>query len=142
MTKPIIPYLEVGGSAEFPRFLIKEEGGRVWNGTEWADEGGELFASGETAARLCQDLQRAGHKAAFSSAFTIPLRIEVLSDGPVKPDDLVEWLRKAVDLRLNYVRNGTGPDGSLVIANIDLCGIEAGQVTELKGHDHAPGGHG
>ena len=115
-------------NATFPRFVIEDQEGRVWNGEEFvADRSkGELYAETEDACVKLQEILKRDLSERVLIRFTAPVVIEVYADPDaiVNPLEIAAWLSKTCRLQMNTSENGLGPDNSVVLPAIYFHRIE------------------
>jgi hypothetical protein len=131
--------LKMVGKRRFPRWIIGNDQGQVWNKFGWFppnhERGGQLFAdmnSVHGAARLIQCLQHGEKK--YRQVFRFPCTVEVYSDSPIRVGELRQWLDLALQYWLDYFAHGNGPKGSGVVSMAELSKLK--QV-RLKRHHRA-----
>ena len=128
MTTPPILSLVKRGSNKFPRYVIAK-GDLTRNPVYWESEQRQWLED-ESKATVFADVTQAlweHHDLMMESLegkpvhrFVAPIYIEMYGDKP-NPQQLREWLNKAVRIILNSPQYGNGPDGSfgVLIADFD-----------------------
>ena len=107
------------GHPDHPRYLIANQNQEFWTGHGWsyAEDDGLLFADereiGNVAAKLLT--AHCGDKPVFR--FTVPLEIEIRSDGRPALSDVRWWLMRAVRLYVDYHQGPLGNGVGLVSLN-------------------------
>jgi hypothetical protein len=130
MESPVVLTVLAKGTFAHPRFMVADQFGRVWTGTAWSNDenDGLLFADLNELGWTCRELllDKAGAKPVFR--FSASIEIDVLSDR--KPDwiDVTIWAIRAVQLSVDYHRNGSGP----ISKSVAILRIDWGTVREVK----------
>lgn len=121
---PLILSLVPKGNPEFPRYLICDQWGNQWNGSEWVEQG-FLYANSNDA---CQEMQRillASFDGAPKRQFRAPLYLDLYCDQPVTKRDIHAWLVRVARLLFDTPKEGNGPvEGSLGLLRIEWAEME------------------
>lgn len=118
---PILTVVEVN---DLPRFVIKDEHDRVWDGKEFVSRKGSLFARHNEAATEAQNILKSTFGDGQTVKYVVPLFIEVHSHGPVNVSEIAQYLSQASRLLLNTTDFGNGPGNTLVLPRIEWQRIE------------------
>lgn len=114
-----ILYVAQVGPPAFPRFMICDSAGPIWNGSSW-DGRPLLYADRNLVSNDCFDLQRRETAAKPHRAIVeVPLRLEAFSDLPADLEQLRDWLVRNVGVTVD-VTSGSGPTkDSIVLGSIE-----------------------
>jgi len=128
MIRKLLKVVRMDENATFPRFLIEDQDGCVWNGEEFVSDRskGELYAQTEDACVKLQEILKRDLSERVLIRFTAPVVIEVFADPDaiVNPLEIAAWLSKTCCLQMNTSENGLGPDNSVVLPAIHFHRIE------------------
>ena len=114
------------GSPEFPRFIIQDTSGRVFDGEKMVSgcTKAALFSEGQGVATAYNALQDAMFKDCPLTEFTVALNIRVRAGEPFTKEQLAEYLERATSIMLDHEK-GTG---SVELNMVQLDVIWAGLV--------------
>ncbi len=113
------------GNAEFPRFIIQDTDGRVFDGEKMVSDcmKAALFSEGQSVATAYNALQDAMFKDSPLTEFTVALNIRVRAGGPFTKQQLAEYLEGACCIMLDHDK-GTGPvEESMVQLDVTWAGL-------------------
>lgn len=98
------------GNPEYPRFLIANDQGEVFDGTSFTKDWNQatIFNKGQAVALQYNALQEAMCKDWPIREFTVPLNIRVRSGSSFSKKELEEYLERATSIFLDFEK-GTGP---------------------------------
>ncbi|HLN28600.1 MAG TPA: hypothetical protein VK395_12730 [Gemmataceae bacterium] len=117
-----IAFIKWQGSPAYLRFIVKDSLGQVWDGMRMNPDhtSAQTFADVIEASRIAQDVQRRHcEHYPYHEFFEVPVRIELFSDGDVRPDELKAWLLKASCMTVGFGCFGSGPKTSTVLMIVD-----------------------
>jgi hypothetical protein len=119
--------LENIGTEGFDRFVIVNERGEAWGGEGWVSvESGQplVFADPFEAGKMVHWFQTVQFEdKPYHQVFECPAIFDVFGDQPVSPLEVKAWLNTAMAVVMNYLRFGTGPEGSGVVGWIGLSDL-------------------
>lgn len=113
------------GSLEFPRFIIQDTGGRVFDGEKMVSDRKKavLFSEGQDVAFTFNALQDAMFKDCPLTEFTVALNIRVRAGEQFTKQQLAEYLENACCIMLDFDK-GTGPvEQSMVQLDVTWAGL-------------------
>ena len=98
------------GNAEFPRFIIQDTGGLVFDGEKMVSDRTKavVFSEGQQVAVTFNALQEAQYKNMPLVEFVVPLNIRVRAGERFTKEQLAEYLESACCIMLDFDK-GTGP---------------------------------
>lgn len=101
------------GNPQFPRFLIANDNGEVWDGTAWTlnRDKAILFTEGQTVARQFRELEEAQAAHLPLHEFGVTLNIRVRSPRPVSQEELANYLEKTVSILIDRSKGDGEFDG-------------------------------
>lgn len=106
------------GAPAFPRFVICDTLGRLWNGSSW-DGRPFIYADQRAASSDCFDLQmKEADSKKCRMIVEVPIRFQIFGDVPLDPEQLREWLYRHVDLDIDVSSGGPTPD-SIILGSIE-----------------------
>jgi hypothetical protein len=123
------------GNAEFPRFIIQNTGGRVFDGEKMVSDRNKamVFAEGRDIALAFNALQDAMFKDCPLTEFTVALNIRVRAGEPFTKQQLAEYLERACCIMLDHDK-GTGPvEDSMVQLDVTWAGLVEKTTSGKKG---------
>jgi len=128
MIPKLLKVVHMDENAAFPRFVIEDQDGRVWNGADFVPNRskGELYADTEDACAILQEILKRDLGQRVLIRFTVPVIIEVYADPDaiVNPFDIAAWLSKFFGHDTTTTENGLGPGNSVVLPVIYWHRIE------------------
>jgi len=120
MNKKHIIFLYLKGTKEHPRFLLTEDGGYFWTGSDWSphESRAKLYSTAVDAAEDHQKIVIEEYKdSKHIQVFTLPIECHVRSKEGIDVDTLKKWLKKAMQLHTNFGNmENNGPEESLVLS--------------------------
>ena len=119
---PILRVVQVGND-DFYRYQIADEQEQLWNGQQFQPERGILYADHNVACTDVQSILKKNFEEVKAVKYVVPLTIEVFSNEPVPVNDVAMYLSRASRLFLNTTDHGNGPNGSLVLPQIEWSRI-------------------
>jgi len=122
------------GNAEFPRFIIQDTGGLVFDGEKMVSDRMKavVFSEGQQVAVTFNALQEAQFKNMPLVEFVVPLNIRVRAGEPFTKQQLAEYLERATSIMLDHEK-GTGPvETSMVQLDIVWAGLVEKVANEKK----------
>ncbi len=128
--------LENIGNDGFDRFIIVNERGEAWGGEGWVSvEDGQplVFADPFEAGKMVHWFQTVQFEdKRYHQVFECPAIFDVFSDKPIPPTEVKVWLNTAMAVVMNYLRFGTGPNGSGVVGWIGLSDLQEIHLDQRK----------
>lgn len=113
---------------EYPRYVVEDQDGNVWNGVEFVSERklGVLYAGTEDACIEMQNILKKDLSQRVLIRLTAPVVIEVYADPEaiINPLDIAAWLSRTCHLQMRTSENGLGPNNSVVLPTIYFHKIE------------------
>jgi hypothetical protein len=122
MSNPHVLTILPKGTPAHPRFVIANQLGKVWTGQAWSAEeaNGLLFADEDVVGRVCRELLLGQAAEKPVCRFTASIEIEIRSDKKPEWAAVAFWAIRAVQLTVDYHRNGSGPvSGGVAVLRID-----------------------
>ena len=120
---PILRVVQVGND-DFNRYQIADEQEQLWNGEGFESEKGILYADHNVASEDVQTILKQNFEGVKAVKYVVPLYVEVFSNEPVPVNDVAMYLSRASRLFLNTTDHGNGPNGSLVLPQIEWSRIK------------------
>ncbi len=123
------------GNPKFPRFVIANDQGEVFDGDGWNKDQNRaiLYAEGQEVARQFNALQEAMHRDWPIREFAVTLNVRVRSAHPFTQRELEDYLERAVAIMLDHDK-GTGPTpNSMVQLDVTWREMKERGVTEKRG---------
>ena len=123
------------GNPQFPRFIIANDQGEVFDGDGWNKDQNRavLYSEGQEVARQFNALQEAMYRDWSIREFGVTLNIRVRSAQPFTQKELEDYLEWAVAIMLDHDK-GTGPTpNSMVQLDVTWAEMKEKGVTEKRG---------
>ena len=110
------------GHSDHPRFLIANQNKEFWTGDGWShvEDHGLLFAGEREIGNVATKILTAYCRDTPVFRFTVPLEIEIRSDGRPALSDIRWWLMRAVRLYVDYHQGQLGDGVGLVSLNLSV----------------------
>ena len=124
--------IQAVGNPVFPRFIIANDQGEVYDGTAWNTDRKKavLYANGQELAVQFRSLEEACHNHLPLREFAVTLNVTVRADQPFTEADLALYLERAACILLDHAK-GTGPtENSLV-----QCSVSWDKLKEVVSQD-------
>ena len=108
------------GSPAYPRYVICDTDGNIWDGSAWATVGRPLLYADQRPVSIdCANLQRQETIGKpHVQVVEIPLRAEVFSDSPIDPNELQNWLQCHLNLDIDFTSDSGPTPDSIVLGCI------------------------
>jgi len=122
------------GNENFPRFIIQDTGGRVFDGEKMVSDRMKavLFSEGRDVALAYNALQEAQFKNMPLTEFTVTMNVRVRAGKLFTKEQLAEYLERACCIMLDHDK-GTGPvENSMVQLDVTWAGLVEKTGNEKK----------
>jgi hypothetical protein len=118
---PKIVCLDPVGTPYAPRWRLTDNEGNYWNAKGWTKQPKEagLFIDSESAGQQLRTVMLEQVPGKLST-FSVPFIIEVKSDNPIRPDELLDWLAKNLQIQFRDM----SINGSMILLKFDWEGIK------------------
>jgi hypothetical protein len=123
------------GNPQFPRFVIANNQGEVFDGGGWNKDQDRamLYSEGQDVALAFNALQKAMFRDCTLREFAVTLNVRVRSAQPFTQKELEGYLERAVAIMLDHDK-GTGPTpNSMVQLDVTWAEMKERGVTEKRG---------
>jgi hypothetical protein len=122
------------GTPQFPRFVIANDQGEVFDGDGWNKDQNRamLYSEGPDVALAFNALQETMFKDCTLRKFAVTLNVRVRSAQPFTQKELEDYLERAVAIMLDHDK-GTGPTpNSMVQLDVIWAEMKEKGVSEKK----------